>query len=402
MSGIELYIDYIDGRPHAAACRHGKLSDLYVDATDRTLSWGATYMGKVIKIDNRLGAAIIDLGNGQTGLLMAKHVYVPSLDATAARPEIGAMLTGGQAVLVQIKSEAGYRTQYDGKKLPRLTMKLCVMGQYLIYCPASARGVPKKTPTPAQAELAASLPNKGWIVKERASKASRADIDTEAKTLLKEWQELKEAAEGGDKTPRLIKVGPDTIRRVMNDYSALMFDHIYVGNKKLFDRMSEWCAAFNPTLAGSKRLKLFKPLTPKEKLYDEYDLYSELEYLKDSRIDLPGGGWIVIDYPHAFTVIDVNQGSGPGPSEVNQQAALEISRQIRLRNLSGAILIDFIGMNQKSERSDLVETLANLFVDDGAVTQVHGFTRLGIIELTRKRRSATYMEKTMVTLGKSL
>src|SRR5690606_26029951 len=106
------------------------------------------------------------------------------------------------------------------------------------------------------------------------------------------------------------------------------------------------------------------------------------------------------EHTHAVIMIDVNQGNGTSASAVNQEAAQEVSRQIRLRNLSGAILVDFIGMHLKSERIKLVELMEDLLAWDTGSAEVHGFTRLGIIELTRKRRTATYAEKQKVYLSK--
>lgn len=403
MSGIELYIDDIDGRTHAAALRHGSLIDLYVDTPGNAVAWGATYLGKILKIDKRLDAAIVDIGDGLTGIMAAKHVQLPGMDPTAPRPDIEKMIAPGQNIIVQVKSEADTSSQHELRKLPRLTMKLCVIGQYLIYSPSRARHAARRAlETPKAAQIAETLPaSKGWLIKRNAEKAAQADLDAEAEGLLEEWKLFRAAAESADKTPRLIKEGPDAIRRVMNDYGAI-FDHIHAGNRRVFERLSGWCAAFNPSLASSKRLRLFKADMPRDKLFDTFDIYGALAMLQEKEILLPRGGSIIFDKPHAFNVIDVNQGSGASASEVNQDAAREIARQVRLRNLSGAILIDFIGMSHKSERFQLVDTLENLFADDGASAQIHGFTRLGIIEMTRKRRTATYAEKMRVTLAKNV
>lgn len=398
MSGVEVYIDSIDGRTHAAVTRRGKLTDLYVDPLDRRAAWGATYMGKVIKIDTRLDAAIVDIGDGVSGILAGKHVHLPGRDFTAGRPDIGELLTPGQSIVVQIKAEANRASPHETRKLPRLTMKLYVIGQYLVYSPAAARFAARKiVDKDKNAALTAGLPGgKAWLAAPKAEKAARADIETEARGLDEEWQTIKAAAESGDKTPRLILDGPDAIRRMMNDYGALLLDHIHCGNRDIFNRLERWCQAFDPALAQSKRLRLFKPQSPADRLFEICDLYSELEYLQDNRIALSNGGSVIIDRTHALTVIDVNQGSAPSAAEANQEAAREISRQIWLRNLSGAILIDFISMHQKSERFQLIENLTALFTDDGAGVEVLGFTRLGIIEMTRKRRTASYHEKMLV------
>lgn len=168
---------------------------------------------------------------------------------------------------------------------------------------------------------------------------------------------------------------------------------MHVGNKSILGLMTGWCEKHFPGLAASRRLRLFKPEKPGRRLFDIHDIYSQLESLQDSRVDLKGGGSIVIEPTSAMTVIDVNQGNAGNITRVNQAAVEEIVRQTRLRSLSGAILVDFINMHQKPERLRLLEALQTAFADDKAHAQVHGFTRLGVIELTRKRRSAALAEK---------
>ena len=164
--------------------------------------------------------------------------------------------------------------------------------------------------------------------------------------------------------------------------------------------MEKWCEQHDPTLATSKKLRLFKPEKLGQKLFEINDLFSEIAMLEEPVVYLGGGGSIIIEPTHAVIMIDVNQGSGASASAVNQEAATEVARQMRLRNLSGAILVDFIGMHLKAERIKLVETMEKLLAWDTANAEVHGFTRLGIIELTRKRRTATYAEKIKVYLNK--
>lgn len=394
-SGYELLADEIDGRLHAAIAHKGILSDLYVDAKDRAGCWASIYVGRVTKIDKKLDAAIVDLGNGLSGLLPAKHVYLPDMDASSARTGIADMLKPGQTVRVQIKSEAKKASDNENQKMPRLTMKLYVMGQYMLYSPVLHQvTISRRIANKDIITFTAQLKGKGgWIVQACADNATKESIENEAGRHLQKWRELNEKIENGGETPRLIKEGPDALIRALNDYSANTFDHIYIGNKALFDTMTSWCEKHDPGLAASKRLRLFKPERPGQKLFDVHGACDALDTLADRRIHLDTGGSVIIEPASALTLIDVNQGSGPGPGAVNMQAAHEIARQIHLRNLSGAILVDFIGMEQKAERFKLVETMEQLLSDDRAGAQVHGFTRLGIIEITRKRLSATLTEK---------
>lgn len=394
MNGLELFIDEIDGRLHAAITQKGRVIDLYVDAKERDISWASMYLGKVIKVDKNLDAAIIDLGNGQQGFLPAKHVHFAGADGSEKRTGIAELVKPGTMMLVQAKSEAKRGSQHEQHKMPRLTTKLYIQGQYLVYCPlASQVTMSRKIQNEHTLEISARLKGKGgWIVLRTAEEADDDAIVAESLALQKEWQVLSDMHKSSSDTPRLLREGPNALARALFDYGDLAFDHIHAANRAIFSLMETWCAKFKPALATSKRLRLYKPETPGQKLFDIHDIYATLESLTDSLVDLPSGGSIIIEPTHALIVIDVNQGAGSS-IDANIEAAHEVYRQTHLRNLSGAVLVDFIGISQRTDRSRLIETMEKIFAEDNAQAQVHGFTRLGIVEITRKRRTAMYWEK---------
>jgi ribonuclease E/ribonuclease G len=391
---LELMADEIDGCLYAAVVRKGVLADLYVDPAVTTAGWASIYLGKVTKIDTKLDAAFVDMGEGLTGYLPAKHVVTDS--EGESRPGIAQVLKGGQMILVQVKSEAKRNTVHESHKVPRLTMKLYVPGLFLSHHPNTSQvsvvsGWKENDKTNA---IAARLKGKGgWIIRRAAENATEAEIEHEVQYLQEIGQKILAAKDTRGDKPGRLKAGPNALFRALVDYGAVNFEHIHIGNKAVFDLMTGWCARHLPALATSKRLRLFKPEKPDQKLFDIHDIYSELEALRDQQVYLNAGGTIIIEPTSAMTVIDVNQGSASGIPEINQAAAREIVRQCRLRNLNGALLIDFINMDQKSERVRLLDVMQALFADDTANAQVHGFTRLGIMEITRKRRTASLAEK---------
>ncbi len=395
MSGIDLIIDDIDGRLHAAVVRKGVMMDLYIDSLDQDAAWNSIYHGKVLKIDKRLDAAIIDLGNGVTGFLPAKHVYLPTRGESADHSGIADLLSPGEMILVQVKAEAKRASMHEQHKMPRLTMLIYLSGQFLTHSPIARQvTISSNIENERVLKFTARLKGKGgWLVKQNAERATDEQMLTEAQLLRNEWEQIEAVIEASGDKPRLIKAGPNAAVRALNDYSAMLFDHIHVGSRHTFDIVVTWSQKHDPLLATSKRLRLFKPEKFGQRLFELDDLYSEMETLEDQLVHLNGGGSIIIEPTHAVIMIDVNQGSGLGPSAVNQEAAAEVVRQMRLRNLSGAILIDFIGMHLKAERIRLVDTMEGLLYNDHAAAEVHGFTRLGIIEITRKRRTATLAEK---------
>ncbi|MEZ0225247.1 MAG: ribonuclease E/G [Alphaproteobacteria bacterium] len=395
MSGIELLVDEVDGRLHCAVTRKQGLTDLYADALDMTGSWASLYLGRVVKLDTKLDAAIVDLGNGLQGILPAKHVHFAGGDASEKRTGIANILKGGQMLLVQIKSEGKRASSNENHKMPRLTTKLYVLGHHLVYCPLSS---PVTMSRQIEREDVLSMAGKlkakgGWILQPHAEEENLDVLQAEAQKLLEEWDVILGAEKSSEGKPRLLKGGPTALHRILFDYGAEAFDHIHVGNRKLFDAMSQWCAKYDPPLSTSKRLRLYKPEKPGQTLFDMEDVASELDMLSESRIDLACGGSIIIEPVQALTVVDVNRGSADTVMKANEEAALETARQLRLRNISGAILIDFIGMEERSQRASLMDLLNETFEGDPGGAQVHGFTRLGIVEMTRKRRSGSYAEK---------
>jgi ribonuclease E/ribonuclease G len=395
MSGFELLIDEIDGRLHAAVVRKGMLENLYVDARDQACAWASIYLGKVIKVDKRLDAAIVDLGGGVTGFLPAKHIHLQGSDPSESRTGITDLLKGGQLLLVQVKAEAKKESAHEHRKLPRLTTKLYIFGHSLLYSPVlNEVTISRHISSPELLKTTAALKGKGgWIVQKNAEELTEDDIHFESRSLLNLWQNIQSARENGGDAPRLLHRGPDALVRALNDYGALCFDHIHAGSKQILDSVIAWSQMFYPALAGSKRLRLFKPEKTGQKLFDLHDVFSELEALSDPYVALNDGGSLIIQPTQALVVIDVNQGSGSGIPAVNAAAAQEMARQLRLRNLSGVILIDFINMSERSARARLSDTLMAACGRDYGNTEIHGFTRLGIMEITRKRRTAFLSEK---------
>lgn len=392
MSSLDLYADELNGRLHVAVVRKTVLADLYADSLDRAGAWGSVYSGKVTKIDKSLDAAVIDLGAGLYGLLPAKHVHLSGAGRSEERTGIAELLSPGQQVMVQVKAEAKKSTPHENAKMPRLTTRIVLPGQFLSYSPfASQVTISSSLGSEETLALTARLKGKGgWIVKLAAQDADADEIQAEAQRLQEDWQVISAMTTG---EPRLLKAGPDALSRALFDNGEKSFGHIHIGSKDIFAAMTAWCEKFSPALATSRRLRLFKPEKVGQRLFDINDIAGEIEDLRDKRVSLPSGGTLVIDAVHAMTVIDVNQGPAFNHAAANAEAAREIARQIRLRNISGAILADFITTTNRADRQRLQEEIESALLGDHAGAQMHGFTRLGIAEITRKRRTASYAEK---------
>jgi ribonuclease E/ribonuclease G len=395
MTGTDLLAEVYEGRLHCAVVGKKGLSDLYADPLDMGGSWASLYLGKVAKIDRALDAALVDLGNGLMGYLPAKHVHKPGGDRSEQRTNIGEMLQPGQQLLVQIKSEGKRASPLEHAKMPRLTTQLLVLGHHLAYCPISnpvtmSRHIERADVLGMTAKLKAKG---GWILQSHAGEAEVEVLRAEAEKLVEEWAVLEGAQKASEDKPRLLKAGPTALHRALFDHGAAAFDHIIMANRKLLEFAQAWCHRYDPPLATSKRLRLYKPDLPHHRIFDTDDIETALEGLHEDRVALACGGSLTIETTAALTILDVNQGSAQSPMAANRDAAVETARQIRLRNISGAVLVDFIGMEEKAQRAEISKTVETLFADDPGGGQVHGFTRLGILEISRKRRTASYAEK---------
>lgn len=399
--GLELLVDERNGRLHAAVVRKTSMIDLFLDSADTTVAtWGSIYMGRVAKIDRALDAAIIELGNGLLGLLPAKHAQPVAKNSAARKLPIGEALSPGQSILVQVKSEAKRGTRHEQLKMPRLTSKIVIFGQYSHHTPLTNTVLMSRKITSGDViDLVAEMKrgDAGFLVQATADLAPNiGDIKAEAIELTKIWRNIKADIDTGGEKPRLIAQGPHALARSLYDYSVGAFERIYVADKNILQLMQNWCAIHAPAFATSKRLRLFKPEKPGQKLFDFYDVDGAISDLNESQVFLPSGGGIIIDYTHAMVVVDVNQGSAPSLVDANIEAAQEVARQMRLRNLSGAIVVDFINMTQRTDRTAVIDALEKALGNDTASPLVHGFTRIGIVEITRKRRTGMHFEKRIV------
>lgn len=398
MPAVDLLADVVDGRLHAAVIRKTTLVDLYVDPAVRSpASYGDIHLGRVKKTDTRLNAAIVDIGDGIEAILPAKYAWLPDMSKPRDRAGIGDILRNGQTVIVQVRAEAKHGSLHDKHKMPRLTMMPVLQGRCASHAPLAQRiNIHDGADVKAVTALAKTLKGKGgWLFSAVAGRAPAEHLAAECAALQDDWLKIQSVLQTDGATPRLLHSGPDAVARALGDYGVQAFDHIYAGDKNILQNVIHWGERHAPGLGQSKRLRLFRPEVLGQKLFDLYDVYAEIESLFDSVVHLPCGGSIIIEPTHAVTMVDVNQGAAENIFTVNLEAMQALARHIRLRNLGGAILVDFIGMSLRPDRLRIVEAAEKLITRDfvNNPPQVHGFTRLGIVEITRKRKTATLAEK---------
>ncbi|MBP2296382.1 ribonuclease E/G [Azospirillum rugosum] len=390
---LEILVDRDGPLTRAAVLTDGRLTDLYIDHAERPSLLGHVFLGKVERIATGLDGAFVDLGNGVSGLLSGGDVRGPKGRPRGRDDRIGTLLRTGQSVLVQVKADA------VGAKGPSLTMDVTLPGRFLVHAPLGRDvAVSKRLGSgPERAELARRIQGlasgSGWIVRAGAAAADDGLLAAESDALHLAWRTLSAAAERGP-APALLLPGPDAPRRALIEHGAAGVERVIVDDAALARDLAVWCADRAPDLEDRIAPHDPRPLAAAtiaaaggaKRLFDLRDLDAEIAGLLGIRVPLDGGGSLVIERTEAMTVVDVNAGERGNPLDVNLEAADEIARQLRLRNVGGIVVVDFVNMRNRGDAERLLNALSRAVEDDPAQTQVYGLSKLGLVEMTRARR----------------
>jgi ribonuclease G len=354
----------------AALVADGELTDLHLDRDDLPSLTGAVMAGTVTRLVPGLDAAFVDIGGALPALLNASDVRPRARDR-----KIGQMLRAGQRVIVQVKADA-----HDNKGAV-VSMDISLSGRFLVHLPLGegihlskrlGRGAERAS---LLARLKPLLPSGGWIVRGSAATAPAEGLAAEADYLSRRWFH---AARSGEPAPT-------AFQRAILDWAGAA-DAIVGDGAAVTAAVADWLGQAAPDL-----LPRLRTHPGPEPLFQTDDLDGAIRTLVQERVPLPGGGDLIIQPTAALTVIDVNGGEraiGPGcsPLSTNLAAGREIARQLRLRNIGGIIIVDFINLAKAAEREELILAMSGAVAEDAAGTQVHGLSKLGLMELTRSRR----------------
>lgn len=378
---VELLIDRAGPFTRAAIMAGGRLTDLHIDRADRPSLVGAVFLGRVERIVTGLDAAFVDLGTGRPGLLGVRDARGPK-----GRVErIGTLLRTGQPVLVQVKADA------FAAKGPTLTMDVTLPGRFLVHAPlgrgitVSKRLGQGQQRTELLRRIESAVVGEGWIARAGAASADPALIATEADSLAVAWRGIEAAVMGP--APALLRPAPDAPRRALVEAGANRPDAILADGAELARSLTLWCEAEAPDLAPLVRRHDGPP-----GLFEMRDLDRAIAELTGTRVPLGNGASLVIERTEALTVIDVNAGERGNALDVNLEATAEIARQLRLRNVGGIVVVDFVNMKGRSDGERLLAALSRAVEDDPAQTQVYGLSKLGLVEMTRNRRGIALAE----------
>lgn len=402
--GMDVLMEELNGSIWVAAVENGELRGLEVDPYAEEVRWGSIYWAKVARIDAAQDAAYVNLDGTNIGLLYNADVMTRKKDGTWKRGgdvAIGKVLQPGQMIAVQAKS--GYlpkdpQEERAGDKNPKVSMDIALSGRYLIYTPMNPENrVSRRIGDKKLRRQMMTLMNGLEGVKGCIMRAASANIQTdilrrEAKILDLTWTQLSEHFAGDD--PLLIMLGPDALQRTIADQAGRAIDRIEVTTMEHYQNAEEWCQVFAPDLVTRLHPVELPDQDAELGLFDLRDIITQIDDLFQPYIILPSGGAVIFQETAALTAIDVNSGAdNRGHLAVNIEAAQHLARHLRLRNLGGAIVIDFLKMKSKEEQERLKQALEEFLNDDPCTVQIHGLTRLGFMELTRQRRTPPLIER---------
>jgi ribonuclease G len=390
----------------AAMGEDGRLADIELDPIMEEVRWGSIYWAKVARIDKSMDAAFIALDGENIGLLHNADVRIVKKNGTIVKGgerDIGHYIQPGQMIAVQAKTAymplSGDPARPSDDKKPRLTMNIALPGRYLIHTPVEKENrvsnrIRNKSLRKQLVTMLDNLPAEpGFILRAAASDTQTEFLAREATILNAIWSQLQEHFTGDQ--PNLIMLGPDAVQRTLSDQAHHAISKIFVSTLDHFKIAEEWCDVFAPELVTRIEPIKMKNADTEFALFDHYDIIPQIEGLFQPYAMLPSGASIIIQETAALTAIDVNRGADERSNlTINLDCAWEIGRQLVLRNMGGAILIDFLKMGGKADQDKLLDHIEAWFLkNDPCTVQIHGFTGLGLLEISRQRRTPPLLER---------
>ncbi|WP_049822220.1 ribonuclease E/G [Arthrobacter sp. H41] len=385
-----------DDRIQIGVLEDGILAEHFVSKTQQDSLIGNVYVGKVQNVLPSMEAAFVDIGRGRNAVLYAGEVNwdAAGLDGQPRRIELA--LKSGDAVLVQVTKDP------VGHKGARLTSQISLPGRYLVYVPGgSMTGISRKLPDVERNRLKRILKdrlpeNAGVIVRTAAEGASEEELTHDINRLRSQWEQI-ESASASTKTlaPELLYGEPDLTIKVVRDVFNEDFSKLVVSGEEAWDTIEAYVMYVAPDLVG--RLEKW---TGDEDIFAASRIDEQISKALDRKVFLPSGGSLVIDRTEAMTVVDVNTGKFTGSggnleetvTKNNLEAAEEVVRQLRLRDIGGIIVIDFIDMVLEANRDLVLRRLVECLGRDRTKHQVAEVTSLGLVQMTRKRMGTGLLE----------
>lgn len=381
----EILINVTPQETRVAVMQLGVVQDLHIERSGSRGIVSNVYMGKVKRVLPGMQSAFIDIGMERSAFLHVADIWGNDADP---KP-IERLLHEGQSLMVQVIKEP------IGSKGARLSTQLSIAGRVLVYLPQETHiGISQRIESEAlrdalRAKLQAVLPAEhkgGYIIRTVAEAADEPDFAADVDYLDKLWNSLQLAAKTAG-APQLLYQELDISLRVLRDFVSLNTTRIQIDSRATYQKMCDFAQAYIPGATG--KLEHYPGVRP---LFDLYGIEEEIERALSKRVDLKSGGYLIIDQTEALTTVDVNTGGFVGLRnfddtifKTNLEATQVIARQLRLRNLGGIIICDFIDMDSQEHRDAVLDEFKKALARDHTRITVNGFSALGLVEMTRKR-----------------
>ncbi len=387
----ELLISVDVGEQRVAVLEDDLVAEVYLERPERRSIAGNIYLGVVDNVLPGMEAAFVEIGLEKNGFLYVDEIVVPELEGKRHGKKIQDLISRGEQLLVQAVKDP-MKT-----KGARLTTEISLPGRFLVYVPnGEGLGVSRRLEDAERTRLkdvikSLAVPEGGVIVRTAAEGASAEDVERDLVFLQRLWKTIQARAKSAS-APELVYQEAELPLRIVRDLFAGDFVGAHVDNERAHKRIVGYLKKTSPHMI--ERVHRYKE---KEPLFDRFGVEKEIASTLDRRVDLPSGGYLVFDYAEAFTVIDVNTGRFVGSrskssnqrledtiTKNNLEAVKEVVRQLRLRDIGGIIVIDFIDMANPKNRASVEEALRNELERDRTKTYVVEISPLGLVEMTRQ------------------
>ncbi|CEH28249.1 Rne/Rng family ribonuclease [Aneurinibacillus migulanus] len=384
----KIIVNAIGREERVAVLEGGRLVELYIERPEEHRIVGNIYKGKVENVLPGMQAAFIDIGMDKNAFLYVDDCLPPTIDKTKKKtPAINELITKGQQLTVQVSKEA------FGTKGARVTTQVSLPGRYVVYLPdVSYIGVSRRIQREKERERLRSIirdilrPEEGVILRTLAAGVTQAELEADILFLRARWEQVQTDKRDA-RPPSLMYEDISLVSRVVRDFVSDDVEEVIIDSRPRYAEVRTLLGRYQPQL--EEKIRLYNG---REDIFAHYDLDGEIERALRRKVWLKSGGYLVIDQTEALTVFDVNTGKFTGSHDLeetvvktNLEACREIARQLRLRNVGGIIIIDFIDMAVEEHRNQIRDCMEVELRKDKTKTHLLGFTQLGLLEMTRKK-----------------
>lgn len=374
-------------------CENGKIIETYLQQQDNIRMEGNIYLGRVENVLKGMQAAFIDIGEGKNTFIHLKDI-LPKLNEAVCTKEsnqiqeqnIKDYIKPGDTILVQVKRDA------TSKKGARVSSHISLTSRFLVMMPETpfvtiSQKIEQEEERIRLLEIVKKNlpPNMGAIIRTSAEGKAQEEIKQDMSKTIKNWEDIKQKARKSKQVPILLYQNEGMVEKCLRDTIDTNITRIVVNTKELQSQVQEILEI------TQHKEDVSLTLETKEDIFDTYEIQEQLEKLQNRKVWLKCGGFITIDRTEALTAVDVNSGKYIGTKnleqtvlKVNKEASVEIAKQLRLRDIGGIIIIDYIDMQKEESKKQVMDALAESLKQDRSKTQIAGFTKLNLLEMTRK------------------